>query len=94
MTDVDAANVGGASAGQEPAKGAVTIVTQTRVRPESADAFARWQEETSAIVATFSRVHQADGDAAEPSGPSRLGHSPALRQHRGKRGLAQLRAAT
>jgi uncharacterized protein len=43
--------VDGASAGQ--ARGAVTIVTQTRVRPESGDAFARWQEETSAIVATF-----------------------------------------
>ena len=41
----------GASTGQ--AKGPVTIVTQTRVRPESADAFAHWQEETSAIVATF-----------------------------------------
>jgi heme-degrading monooxygenase HmoA len=38
----------------EPAaKGAVTIVTQTRVRPENADAFARWQEETSSIVASF-----------------------------------------
>jgi uncharacterized protein len=48
MTGVD-----GASAAQLPAKGAVTIVTQTRVRPASADAFARWQEETSAIVATF-----------------------------------------
>ena len=34
-------------------KGDVTIVTQTRVRPESAEAFARWQEETSAIVAGF-----------------------------------------
>jgi antibiotic biosynthesis monooxygenase (ABM) superfamily enzyme len=33
--------------------GAVTIVTQTRVRPESADAFARWQEETSRVIATF-----------------------------------------
>src|SRR5262245_36795474 len=31
--------------------GAVTIVTQTRVRPESAEAFARWQDETSTIVA-------------------------------------------
>jgi uncharacterized protein len=36
-----------------PAKGAVTIVTQTRVRPESAGDFARWQDETSSIVATF-----------------------------------------
>jgi uncharacterized protein len=33
--------------------GAVTIVTQTRVRPESAEAFARWQDETSAIIAKF-----------------------------------------
>jgi antibiotic biosynthesis monooxygenase (ABM) superfamily enzyme len=35
------------------AKGAVTIVTQTRVRPESMDAFARWQDETSGTVAQF-----------------------------------------
>ena len=34
-------------------KGAVTIVTQTRVRPESADAFARWQGETSKVIAGF-----------------------------------------
>jgi antibiotic biosynthesis monooxygenase (ABM) superfamily enzyme len=34
-------------------KGNVTIVIQTRVRPESTDAFAAWQAETSAIVATF-----------------------------------------
>jgi antibiotic biosynthesis monooxygenase (ABM) superfamily enzyme len=40
--------------GADPAaEGAVTIVTQTRVRPESADAFARWQEETSRTVAAF-----------------------------------------
>ena len=37
----------------EAAKGTVTIVTQTRVRPESSEAFARWQEETSAAVAAF-----------------------------------------
>jgi uncharacterized protein len=49
MTDMESARGGQSSA----AKGGVTIVTQTRVRPESADAFARWQEETSAIVATF-----------------------------------------
>ena len=30
-----------------------TVVTQTRVRPEQADAFARWQDETSRIIATF-----------------------------------------
>ena len=35
------------------ATGSVTIVTQTRVRPESADAFARWQDETSGVVAAF-----------------------------------------
>jgi uncharacterized protein len=35
------------------ATGSVTIVTQTRVRPESADAFARWQDETSSVVAAF-----------------------------------------
>lgn len=33
--------------------GNVTVVTQTRVRPENADAFARWQDETSTIVSTF-----------------------------------------
>lgn len=31
----------------------VSIVTQTTVRPESADAFAGWQGDTSAVVATF-----------------------------------------
>lgn len=40
--------------GASPAgKGAVTIVTQTRVRPECAGAFAQWQDETSAIVGKF-----------------------------------------
>ena len=34
-------------------KGPVTIVTQTRVRPESVHNFARWQEETSRTVAQF-----------------------------------------
>jgi hypothetical protein len=44
----------GTAAGQSAAaKGGVTIVIQTRVRPESADAFAAWQEEISAIVAGF-----------------------------------------
>lgn len=32
------------------ASDSVTVVTQTRVRPESADAFARWQDETAAVV--------------------------------------------
>jgi uncharacterized protein len=31
----------------------VTVVTQTRVRPDSADAFARWQDETSTVIAAF-----------------------------------------
>ena len=31
----------------------VTIITQTRVRPEAADAFARWQDETSRVIAAF-----------------------------------------
>jgi uncharacterized protein len=31
----------------------VSIVTQTCVRPESADAFARWQGETSTLIASF-----------------------------------------
>jgi antibiotic biosynthesis monooxygenase (ABM) superfamily enzyme len=39
--------------GSPPPKGTVTVVTQTRVRPESADAFARWQDETSGIIAAF-----------------------------------------
>jgi len=35
------------------AAGTVTVVTQTRVRPECADAFARWQDRTSTIVSAF-----------------------------------------
>ncbi len=31
----------------------VSIVTQTCVRVESADAFARWQGETSTLIASF-----------------------------------------
>jgi antibiotic biosynthesis monooxygenase (ABM) superfamily enzyme len=31
----------------------VTIITQTRVRHEAASAFARWQDETSTVVAAF-----------------------------------------
>src|SRR5262245_48463596 len=46
--------VEGTAAGQSAAaKGGVTIVTQTRMRPESADAFAVLQQEISAIVAGF-----------------------------------------
>jgi antibiotic biosynthesis monooxygenase (ABM) superfamily enzyme len=39
--------------GASSAVGNVTVVTQTCVRSESADAFARWQDETSSIVAAF-----------------------------------------
>jgi len=39
--------------GMERAESTVTVVTQTRVRAENADAFARWQEETSGTVAAF-----------------------------------------
>lgn len=41
------------AAGATAAAEAVTIVTQTRVRPESTEAFALWQETTSRIVASF-----------------------------------------
>ena len=50
MSGAEHGTGGGAPAG----KGAVTIVTQTRVRPENADAFARWQDATSKVVAGFS----------------------------------------
>jgi antibiotic biosynthesis monooxygenase (ABM) superfamily enzyme len=36
-----------------PASGRVSIITQTRVRAEQNDEFARWQVETSKIVAAF-----------------------------------------
>jgi len=49
VSGVEHSKEGGAPAG----KGAVTIVTQTRVRPENAEAFARWQDETSKVVARF-----------------------------------------
>ena len=42
-----------ASANSPAATGAVTIVTQTRVRPESAEAFIQWQEATGGVVAAF-----------------------------------------
>jgi uncharacterized protein len=34
-------------------KDSVTIVTQTRVRPGFTEAFARWQDETSGVIAAF-----------------------------------------
>jgi uncharacterized protein len=39
--------------GSPAAAGTVTIVTQTRVRPDSAERFARWQKETSSTVEHF-----------------------------------------
>jgi antibiotic biosynthesis monooxygenase (ABM) superfamily enzyme len=40
-------------AGPQASGATFTVVTQTRVRPEDTNAFARWQEQTSAIVAMF-----------------------------------------
>jgi antibiotic biosynthesis monooxygenase (ABM) superfamily enzyme len=42
-----------AAGSQALAAGTVTVVTQTRVRSDSFEAFARWQDETSAAVAAF-----------------------------------------
>jgi uncharacterized protein len=42
-----------AAGSQTLATGTVTVVTQTRVRSDSFDAFARWQDQTSAAVAAF-----------------------------------------
>jgi antibiotic biosynthesis monooxygenase (ABM) superfamily enzyme len=42
-----------ASAKSPAAAGGVTVVTQTRVRPESAGAFKAWQDTTGGVVATF-----------------------------------------
>jgi antibiotic biosynthesis monooxygenase (ABM) superfamily enzyme len=36
-----------------PGADGITIITQTRVRPEVAEEFARWQDETSRVIATF-----------------------------------------
>jgi antibiotic biosynthesis monooxygenase (ABM) superfamily enzyme len=55
-----------ASAGQ----GTVTIVTQTQVRPENADAFARWQDGTSAVVAKFAGFIQQT--VLPPSPPAQV----------------------
>jgi uncharacterized protein len=52
------------------AQGTVTIVTQTRVRPERADAFARWQDGTSAIVAGFAGFIQQT--VIPPSPPAQV----------------------
>jgi antibiotic biosynthesis monooxygenase (ABM) superfamily enzyme len=41
------------SAATPPAGGHVSIVTQTRVKVEFNDAFARWQAETSKVIQTF-----------------------------------------
>ena len=42
-----------AAGSQALAAGTVTVVTQTQVRSDSFDAFARWQDQTSAAVAAF-----------------------------------------
>jgi uncharacterized protein len=38
---------------QPPTSGRVSVVTQTRVRAEANDAFARWQTDTSKVIAGF-----------------------------------------
>jgi antibiotic biosynthesis monooxygenase (ABM) superfamily enzyme len=43
---------GGGATGA-PGGDGVTVITQTRVRPEAAEAFARWQDETSRVIAGF-----------------------------------------
>jgi len=48
----------------------VTVVTQTRVRPENADAFARWQDETSTIVSAFAGFIQQT--VMPPSPPAQV----------------------
>src|SRR5262249_13653817 len=42
-------NSGGTAAGT----GGVTVITQTRARPDAGEAYARWQDETSRVVARF-----------------------------------------
>jgi antibiotic biosynthesis monooxygenase (ABM) superfamily enzyme len=50
--------------------GAVTIVTQTCVRPESSEAFTRWQEATGKVVAAFPGfLHQT---VIPPSPPAQV----------------------
>src|ERR1700687_5339520 len=57
--------------GADPAaEGSVTIVTQTRVRPGSADAFALWQDETNRVVAAFPGFIKQT--VMPPSPPSQL----------------------
>ena len=51
-------------------KGAVTIVVQTRVKPEATDAFVAWQAETGKIIAaptaTYRRSLPLRSIATEP----------------------------
>jgi uncharacterized protein len=59
-----------ASAISAATTGAVTIVTQTRVRPERATAFAEWQEATGGIVAALPGfLHQT---VIPPSPPAQV----------------------
>lgn len=50
--------------------GAVTVVTQTRVRPESAAAFAQWQKDTSGVVAAIPGF--IDQTVMPPSPPAQV----------------------
>ena len=86
--------IAGASGGEAAvAKGPVTIVTQTRVRPESADAFAALAGRNQQGHCLLPRLHRNDGDAAEPAGAGRLGHPDAICDRPGRDGVAQLGSA-
>ena len=61
-------------------RGRVTIVTQTRVRPESDRGLRPLAGRDQRGHRAFSRLHQADGDAAEPAGAGRLGDPATLRR--------------
>ena len=54
----------------ESREGNVTIVIQTRVRPECDDAFAAWQAKTSAIVAAFPGF--VERSVLQPSPPAQV----------------------
>ena len=59
--------------------------------PRPPKAFARWQDETSRVIATFSGFIKQTVDAPQPAPAGRLGHPSALRQRAGGEGVAQVR---
>ncbi len=58
----------------------VSIITQTCVRPERADAFARWQGETSTVISNFPGFIEQRLMPPKPPLQARLGHPAAFRQ--------------